>query len=254
MDAARTLIREYERTGTSFPSGTVILADTLTGGKGRFQRAWHAPAGGVWMTLVLVNTLLPEDAARLPLAVGVAACETVRHFGVDAKLKWVNDVLAQGKKVSGVLIETVTGPLVAEEYLLIGIGINVNNEQFPDELAGRATALKSLLGRELDPAVVAARLLAKLTWNIGLMCWEEDRRLAARGLDPEVDDTPHSLLTAWRSLSDTLGRRVLYGFDVMERPQFEALVLDVDNRGRILLALDDGTVLTEQAGEILYLA
>ncbi len=100
MDEARQLIADHEQQGRSFPAGLVILAEELDGGKGRFRRAWHAPAGGIWLTMVFVNNLLPEISRLLPLAAGVACCETVQQFGVPARVKWVNDVHVQGRKVA----------------------------------------------------------------------------------------------------------------------------------------------------------
>ncbi|HSH13140.1 MAG TPA: hypothetical protein VLA15_05310, partial [Desulfurivibrionaceae bacterium] len=92
MDLARNLIREHETVGRSFPSGLVIVADQLSGGRGRFQRPWHAPEGGLWMTVVLVNTLLPVSSSLYTLAAGAAAGEAIASVHPGAQLKWVNDV------------------------------------------------------------------------------------------------------------------------------------------------------------------
>lgn len=254
MDRARRLIHECEESGSSFPSGLVLLADELTGSKGRFQRDWHAPSGGLWMTLVVVNTLLPEHALFVPLAAGVACCETVREYGVNAHLKWVNDVHVEGRKLSGVLTEAMTGPKYGEQYILIGIGVNVNNETFPEELGPLAASMKSLLGSSVDLDQFAARLLAKLTWNIGLLHYEEERRLGrADGSGKEFDE-PHMLLERWRGLSDSVGRKVWFGFDVQKNPQYQAEVLGLDQTGGLVLKhLEDGVTVIEHAGEIAYI-
>lgn len=249
MDHARELIRRYEDEGKSFPSGMTFVARELTAGKGRFQRAWHAPAGGLWMTLVLVNTLLPDHARLVPLAAGVACCEAIRAYGTKAHIKWVNDLHVDGRKLAGILVETMTGPGHGEEYILIGVGINVNNDSFPEELVSRAVSMKDLLQADVDIDLFAGRLLAKFVWNIGLLHYEEAERLQG-----DKEGSSHPLLERWRSLSDTIGRRVLFGFDVQRQPQFEALVKGLEkNGGLVLEELGSGRTVTEQAGEIVYL-
>ncbi len=252
MDRLREMVAEAEAHHRSLAAGTVVMADELTGGTGRFDRFWHAPTGGVWLALAWADSLLPEFARLLPLAVGTACCETVRHAGINAWIKWVNDVLVDERKIAGILSRTVTGPHRGELYHLIGIGINSNNSRFPGELQRTAVSMRQVLGREVDIVAVAARLLAKLTWNIGLVHFEEERTLAAEG--EETAGTSGSLvLESWRRLSDTPGRRVRYGHDVVRSPLYEAVVEAVDDSGGLLMRLDDGTLVTEYAGEVEYL-
>lgn len=253
MDRARQEIAACEQENRSFASGSVILARQLVNGKGRFKRFWHAPEGGLWMTLVLVNTLLPETSRLLPLAAGVACCETVNGFGIPGRIKWVNDVLATGRKLAGILVETLVGRQSGEEYILIGVGLNVNNDSFPDELRPLAVSMTGLAGRRFDLREVATDLLAKFAWNIGLLYYEEERFLA--GFEPDRHGPAPRLLDRWRELSDSTGRRVLFGYDVQERPQYEAEVLGLDDDGGLrLLHLADRVVVTEYGGEITYLA
>ena len=250
MDLARARILASEGEDRSFASGRVIIADQLTAGKGRFQRSWHAPLGGVWLVLTLVNTLLPEHAALYSLAAGVACCETLRHFGLNAHIKWVNDVLLNGRKVAGILTETMHGERGGEEYVLIGIGINVNNTTFAPDLRPTAAAMIEFSGHPLEVYEVAARLLAKLAWNIGLLHHAEELALAAdRGVESA---TPHPLVEAWRSLSDTIGRQVRFGFNVAERVHYTARAVAIDNHGHLRLRLPDGRLVTEIGGEIAY--
>ncbi len=85
-DLTRKIILAAEEKDESFHSGKVILADEMIYSKGRFKRYWHAPKGGLWMTLALVNTLLPESSLLLPMAAGVACCEVLRHYGIVAHI------------------------------------------------------------------------------------------------------------------------------------------------------------------------
>lgn len=255
MDYARRLVEEHEQAGKSFPSGMVLLANELTASKGRFQRYWHAPTGGLWMTLVIVNTLLPENTHLYPLVAGLACCEAICQYQVDARIKWVNDIHVNGKKIGGILTETMIGPKYGEEYILIGVGINVNNENFPDELASLAVSMKSLLGKNIDLDLFAARLLAKFVWNIGLLHYEEKERLACDdGTAKEKLLGPQLSLNQWRHLSDTIGRRVWFGFDVQSNLQYQAEVLGLDASGGLILKnLADGVTTVEHSGEIIYI-
>jgi BirA family biotin operon repressor/biotin-[acetyl-CoA-carboxylase] ligase len=261
MDWARQLIQQTEEANLSFPSGTVILADEMVQSRGRFKRPWHAPQGGLWMTLVMVNTLLPESSLLIPMAAGVACCELLRYYGLSAYIKWVNDVLVGSKKISGILTETFTGSRSAEEYVLVGIGINVNNDEFPADLCKQATSLKSCLKKEISLTEMEARLLVKLRWNIGLLYYEEARHLEvhggigkrhqARAENMHADE--HLLLQSYKGLTDIFNRRVLFGFDVQENPLFEAIVVGLDNSGGLILELDDSSRIVQHSGEIIYL-
>ena len=261
MERARGLIQESEMKSRSFHSGTVILADEMTRSKGRFARSWHAPRGGLWMTLVLVNTLLPESSLLLPMAAGVSCCEVLRCYGLPAHIKWVNDVLVDGRKISGILTETFSGQRSGEEFILLGIGVNINNDLFPPELAEKAVSVKSYFNREVNIPELAARLLAKLRWNFGLLHYEEARNLeenggvalrrdaAAKAMRPDE----HLLVQSFKNLTDMFNRRVLFGFDVQEDPQFKATVVGLDNSGGLILEMDDSTRIIMHSGEIIYL-
>ncbi len=248
MDRARILIRQHEDENRSFPSGTVIIADEMTGSMGRFQRPWHAPRGGLWLTLIMVNTLTPDSNRLYPLAAGAACCELLRDYDLDAYVKWVNDVHINGKKIAGILTESMTGPKSGEEYILIGLGINVNNDTFPSELSEIATSMKAFLGGATDMPLLAARLLAKLTWNIGLLHFEEQL-----SFDEQNGERQHLLIENWLQMSDMVGQKVLFGFDVQKEPQFTATVKGLDRSGGLILELPDGNTIVENSGEIIYI-
>ena len=250
MDRARAHIAAMEQDGRSVHNGTVILADRLERSKGRFDRSWHAPAGGLWGCLLHVNTLLPQSRNLIPLAVGVACCEAVRELEIDAGLRWVNDVLVADRKAAGFLIESFFSPRYREEYNLIGFGINVNNLQFPHELRDTAISLAQALGRPLDLNAFALTFLAKLSFALGLLHYEEERRLNG-GDDCSGDG--HRLLQRWRELSTTIGRQVVFGFDVIQAPQYQATVTAISGSGGLVMALDDGHEKTEFSGEIRYI-
>ena len=250
MDKARKIIGEYEEEGKSFPSGMVIAADSMTMSVGRFGREWHAPVGGIWLALVMVNTLIPSISRLYPLAAGVACCEFIRSYHIDARLKWVNDIHVRGKKMAGILTETHIGRNSKEEYIIIGLGINVNNQHFPPALEQEAGSMSNELGHSLNLSLETGKLLADLAWNIGLLCFDERKKMTAAGINQQHGSL---LLARWRQLSDTMGRKVQFGFNAREIPQYEATVTGLDETGGLRLMLADGSLLTEHGGEIIYL-
>lgn len=253
MDYARSLIGKTVQHGRSVASGTVILADTMSQSKGRFTRHWHAPPGGVWGCMIHANTLLPQSRRFISLATGLACCETVREAGVEkARLRWVNDVLVDGRKLAGFLVETYTEPTHGEEFTLVGFGINANNIVFPAEITAASVSLCQVLGQTVHLGQFTAFLLARLAWNFGLLYHEEARELRGEGFSGESGR--HLLLQRWQGLSDSIGKRVIYGFDVMNAPQYQAHVLAIDDDGGLVLQFDDGCRKTEYCGEIRYLS
>ncbi len=251
MVHARNHINRFEQSGISVASGTLICAHTLSGSKGRFSRSWHAPPGGLWGCLIYISTLLPRYRLLVPLSLGIACCEALRSSGAAAAtIRWVNDVLIDGRKAAGFLSENFSGAHSKEEYCLLGFGINVNNEKFPQALEAIATSLSRQIGETIDLESFSYRFLAKLSWNLGLLYWWEEMELHRNS---EVDEPEHPLISSWKGLSDALGRRVVFGFDVMSRPQYRATVRSIKNDGGLILVLEDGTELVEYSGEIRYL-
>ncbi len=252
MERLRDLIAEAGKKGTTLPSGTVIVSRQLERGSGRFKRTWHAPRGGLWMAMAWADTLLPEYARLLPLAAGSACCEAVRSLGIDATVKWVNDIHVQGRKIGGILCETVTGRHPGDRYHLVGIGMNCNVEQFPDELRHSAVSMHNILGATVDLNSFALELLACLAWNFGLVHLQEELDLE-QGEEESITGRKSLVIDAWKRLSDTMGRQVRYGYDVVQKPLYRAVALDIDTRGGLVLQLEDGSRVTEYSGEIIYL-
>ena len=146
------------------PDATLVLAYEQTQGRGQYERVWQSRRGGVYFTLIL----RPEKAARysstLSLRTAQAVCDTLHQWcGLQTKIKHPNDVLAwdkrakKWKKICGILIESST-EANHTQWLLVGVGINVNNSLTPD-LQPYATTVKQLLGREIDPEWVLQETL-----------------------------------------------------------------------------------------------
>ncbi len=250
MGRLQQLMQEAEQEGRVLAAGTVVLADTLTSSIGRLDRFWYAPEGGVWLAMAWPDILVPEFARLLPFAVGLACCRAARRYGVDSRLKWVNDVLANNRKLAGILCTTVQRP-AGDRYHLLGIGLNGNNQVFPPELQETATSIRRETGREVNPAELAATLLAELQWAVGLLHYDEEQTLHERMSCKQGRES--LLLTAWQQLCNTLGRKVQYGFDVQRHPLYRAVATDIDPCGGLIMKLEDGGRITEYSGEVVYL-
>ena len=250
MDQLECMMREAEDKGEVLAAGTVVLADVLTGSCGRFARSWHAPPGGLWLAMAWPDTLLPEFSRLLPFAVGLACCRTIRSYRVDAYLKWVNDVLVCDRKVAGILCRTVLTP-GGERYHLLGVGINVNNQLFPEELVDDAVGLAAVCGYAVSLEECIGRLLAELNWTLGVLCYDE--ALALHHRESCEQGRCSLLLRGWEQYSNSPGRRVLYGFDVQKKPLYQAVVKGIDSCGGLIMELKDGGLITEYSGEIRYI-
>jgi len=251
MDTARQHIESCEKNAQSVADGSLILASSLSLPKGRFSRSWHAPPGGLWGCLLLADTFLPQFRNYLPLIPGIACCEALHQEGATgATIRWVNDVLLEGRKQAGFLIEGFRSPVYGEQYHLLGFGLNINNESFPAELQETAVSLSQILNRPIDISSFALSFLAKIRYYTGLLLFEEKQWLARGGGGEYCDE--HPLIARWKELSDTVGQRVQFGYDVMKSPQYKALVTAIAPSGALVLQHDDGTSSVEHSGEIRY--
>ena len=169
------------------PDGAAVVADTQTAGRGRRGRRWHDEAGTSLLVSVLLRPALPPSLRPLlSYAASLAVVGTLGTLGLEARVKWPNDVLVAGRKVAGILLEAREGVVV------VGVGLNVNQQRFPPELAARATSVALQTGRAADRGVLLATLLDELDrWRA---------RLEQEGFAPVRE--------RWRAVSDTLGRGV----------------------------------------------
>jgi BirA family transcriptional regulator, biotin operon repressor / biotin---[acetyl-CoA-carboxylase] ligase len=142
------------------PEGTVVLAEEQSAGRGRAGHTWHSErAAGIYVTLLLRPKLAPVQAPLLTMMAGLsahAAVEAVTGLAVD--LKWPNDLIIRGKKAGGILTEMHAEPGMVR-FVVVGIGLNVNQERFPGELAGLATSLRQETGKTQSRMELLVRLL-----------------------------------------------------------------------------------------------
>jgi BirA family biotin operon repressor/biotin-[acetyl-CoA-carboxylase] ligase len=206
---------------------TVVVADEQLAGRGRRGRTWNAPAGTSLLTSIVVRPRLPHSLlSTLSLATAVAVAETLRQAaGVQARLKWPNDVLVRSKKIAGILLESRTSTQ-AEVVTIVGIGINLGQREFPPDLAATATSVALETGRAPSRESMLTALLEEFdTWRA---------RLEREGFGP--------IREAWRRLSETLGRRVTVD-------AVTGVATDLDTDGALLVDVG-GSVTRVLAGAI----
>lgn len=140
LDSTNTKAKQLAEEG--YPSGTLVVAEQQDAGRGRRGRDWASPRGvGIFMTLMLKPDILPNNASMLTLVAALAVAAAIRKCtGRPAGIKWPNDIVMNGKKVCGILTE-MSAQIDYVNHVVVGIGINVHNESFPEDIAPIATSL-----------------------------------------------------------------------------------------------------------------
>lgn len=202
--------------------GELIVTEHQTAGKGRRGRSWVSPAGkSLAMSLILRPEIAPSRAPEVTLVAAVALAETLRDSGVQADIKWPNDVQIAGKKVAGILTE-LSADVERVHFVVLGIGVNLNAElsDFPPEVAELATSVNLTRHSPVHRALFTAALLAKLE----------------QWLDTWTDDGFEPVREAWKTLASTLGQEVLVRADQRE---LRGIAEDIDPSGALLLRVGD---------------
>lgn len=144
------------------PHGSLCTADMQTAGRGRLGRVWHSPAGrGLWLSVLLRPAMKPEDAPLITFCAALAMARAVRETtGLDAAIKWPNDLVLHGKKICGILLEMSAEPEKLN-HVIVGTGLNVRAGSWPPELAHQATSLEEE-GAQVLRRDILVRYLAAL--------------------------------------------------------------------------------------------
>ncbi len=214
----------------------VVLSNCQSSGRGRFDRAWESPRGGLYASLVTKPVLSSSGFPLMGMVLGISAVSAIHSLSVfDAQLKWPNDIVVNEKKVGGILSEMVTegGQVVA---VILGIGINVNLEldDYSEDLRESITTLLLETGEESSIEDLAALLLNEVY-----------RRIR----EVETRQTFDSILSEYKSVCNTLGKRVR-----VEQVDgtFEGLALNIDAHGALILGTEEGEVKVS-TGDVLHL-
>jgi BirA family biotin operon repressor/biotin-[acetyl-CoA-carboxylase] ligase len=235
VDSTNRLARDLAISGAV--EGTIVVAESQTGGRGRKGRNWYSPPGeGIYVSLVLRPLFQPSEASKMTLLTGVALAETLIPIVPSrVTIKWPNDVLAGGKKLAGILIEIST-QIDAIDYMVVGVGLNVNTPpgRFPVDLRERATSLAAEIGHTVDRTEILGAFLERLERYYDL--------IGREGFAP--------VIRRWRELSDMAGRRVRV--HTSDR-SLEGTIEGIDDDGVLLVNVSDGTLHRVIAGDVEYI-
>lgn len=217
--------------GEGASHGLLVISDRQTAGKGRLGRSFYSPAGaGIYMSLIIRPELPAEQAVLITSCAAVAVAEAVEALsGAEAKIKWVNDVFAGGKKICGILTEAgMNAETCRLDYAVVGIGINVTNGAFPPEVAGVATSVLEQAGKKISRNRLIAEVMNRLE--------EQYLKLREKAFLPEY-----------------IRRSCVVGRDVTVyegNNTYPARAVTIDESARLIVKLPDGTQKALNSGEV----
>jgi BirA family transcriptional regulator, biotin operon repressor / biotin---[acetyl-CoA-carboxylase] ligase len=204
--------------------GTVIIAEHQKSGRGRKNRKWLSPKGGIWLSVVLRPCMPASNITLLPFAAALAVCDAIKKTTqLDAKLRWPNDVTISGKKVAGILIDS---SVEAERinYAVIGIGVNANVDSSMISLhlkkSIKVTSLSNELGHETSIIGLTKEILERLEYYY----IELEHRV------------PHTIIEKWKKNSDILGQKVAL---MQSNRTIQGIAADVKDDGSLLVKADN---------------
>lgn len=230
IDSTNTFARGLDR--NSAPHGSVVIADEQTSGRGRLQREWIATKGmNLLFSVVLYPEFHMEKIALLPLIGSLAVADAVDAVtGLSTTCKWPNDVLIDHRKVCGMLLESASGSSGIEKVIL-GIGINVNQTDFPEGLLHKATSLRNECGKEIDRVAILAAVLAEL-----------ENRYEQLAHFPSGQ-----LLNDWKMKALLFGKKIT----VLESEfSYSAVAFDIAEDGGLIIQTEDGGKKKIFAGDV----
>lgn len=219
VTSTNTVLKEMALAGA--PGGSLCVAECQTAGKGRLGRAWSAPSGkGLWVSVLLRPRLKPAHAPFITLCAAMAMAQAVRETsGLQVKIKWPNDLVAEGRKICGILLELGADP-DSIEYVVVGTGLNVHPGAYPEELRDRAAAVGELAAETPLRREILARYLTALEALVERLEREDFGNLAAE----------------YWALSCTLGQEV----QVSGAVELTGVADAIDTTGALIVRTADG--------------
>ncbi len=201
--------------------GTLVVADTQTAGRGRMGRAFFSPEHtGIYMSLLIDSKRIKLSPSLLTVAAGVAVCRVLKKLcAIDAKIKWVNDIFVNNKKVCGILAEN------SGQYIIVGIGVNVSTAVFPDEL-------KSIAGSVYPEGITRNEIIANIVNELHYIYME---------------DNSAKLIDEYKTCSCVLDKKISF---VQNNKAYTGIATDINPEGNLVVHLDNGKFLTLGSGEV----
>lgn len=224
LDSTNTVAKEND-----YKDGTLVIAENQTMGKGRMGREWISEQNsGIYMSIVLLPTMPAEKINSLTLLAGLSVCEVLNELcEISFKIKWPNDIVADGKKVCGILTEGIVS--ANNTKAVVGIGINVDNKSFSHELIDKATSLHMLTGKNFSKETVINKI--------------------AEAFEKKYIDflNGKSFIKEYESLCVNINRRVT---TIKDGNKIQGTAVGITETGEIIIKKEDGTSLNINSGEV----
>jgi BirA family biotin operon repressor/biotin-[acetyl-CoA-carboxylase] ligase len=211
--------------------GTVVIAQTQSKGRGRFDRVWQSPKGGVYLSFLLRPKTPVEKTSMLAFVAALAVTQAVRSYNIPARIKWPNDVLVHGKKIAGILLESETSGSQGS-YVIVGIGVNLNTN--PAQLSVEVRKQSTSIRKEHGSTVEYYEFL-----NTLFLQFDRFYRLFSAGKFEHIIDE-------WKRYSDTLGKSVRVQ---ATSATILGVAVDVDSSGFLLVKTQDGKIVRVTSGD-----
>ena len=214
--------------------GTVVIARKQHHGRGRFDRIWQSPDGGVYLSIILQPKKSTENISLLPLVAALTVARTITLYGLHTTIKWPNDVQVNGKKIAGILLESeIRGHEVI--YVVVGIGINLNidRKDLSADIQPRSTSMFHELGSPVDYHEFLRTFFMQFDRIYSLF----------------VDHKFQRIIDEWKIQTDTLGKTICVQTST---ETLQGIAFDIDQSGFLLLRKENGEIKKILSGDCLY--
>ena len=213
-------------------NGTIVISDVQTGGRGRKNRSWVSPSGGLWFSVILYPDIAPRCGMVITMAASISVSKAIREItGLKTRIKWPNDILLKNKKVCGILTE-LNADLNKIIYAIVGIGVNVNNK-IENQLDDIAISLKQVVDSEISRDELLKSILKNFDMNYNRL---------------KKNDFEY-IKKIWLSYANIIGKKVRIND---YKTVMEGVVKDIDDNGYLILNTNSG-IINVINGDIKYL-
>jgi len=226
LSSTQDKAKEFSKIGLS---NVVIVADVQTKGRGRFKRKWHSDKGGLWMSILLKPNNI-RNLQYLTFAAAIAVVKSIKEIAnLNTRIKWPNDVHYNGKKLSGILTEGIFGK---ENYVAVGIGLNVNQAKFPSDIKKIATSLKIIKKKKIDIKNVSKNIIDEF-FNIYTNQYNKNNI--------------KNILKTWKKHCDTINKKVAV---ISKNKKISGKAIGVDEDCNLLLKLKNKRIIKIIEGDV----
>ena len=215
------------------PDGTVIISNMQTKGKGRMGREWNSEKNvGIYLSILLKPNIDPRKSPIITLLAGISVCEACREITeLDIKLKWPNDIIYKNKKISGILTE-MNSEIQSINYIIVGIGVNVNNSKFPNNIENIATSLSKESGKKIKRKILIAKIL---------------KNFENYYIEYIKDCNFLKFINKYKYLCDTINKEInVISID----KKYEATAINISENGELIIQRNNGKIEKIFSGEI----